>query len=90
MSRPSSLLHAITDDAPRLETGLCVGDAPHWDGDDPTTVDQVVWLCEQCSVLSACRSWLHSLPAGKRPVGVVAGEVVRDSGSIRKAKRHAN
>nr|WP_220096340.1 WhiB family transcriptional regulator [Mycolicibacterium fortuitum] len=37
-------------------------------------------LCATCPALSACRSWLESLPAQERPTGVVAGLVIKRPG----------
>ena len=37
---------------------------------------QALALCASCPCLRQCRAWFDSLPASKRPPGVVAGRVV--------------
>jgi Transcription factor WhiB len=64
--------------APNLERGLCVWNWHLFDEtDDPAAVDQAIGLCRQCPVLAQCAEYVASLPARKRPVGVIAGEVRR-------------
>lgn len=51
------------------------------DGDDaPQVVERLhteaIALCHRCPALAACRSWIESLPAPKRPGGVVAGRLI--------------
>jgi WhiB family redox-sensing transcriptional regulator len=36
---------------------------------------QALGLCQHCPALTACRAWLDTLPARKRPQGVVAGTI---------------
>lgn len=38
---------------------------------------QAKLLCAGCNSLDACRKWLDSLPPSRKPLGVVAGQVVR-------------
>lgn len=58
---------------PDLRDGNCIG---KWDiFDDVDLPDEALELCEWCPVLQRCRDWVDRLPAAKRPVGVVGGEV---------------
>ncbi len=61
---------------------------------DPATADepepvtearhhQAVRICQSCPALDACGSWVDSLPASKRPPGVIAGRKI----SARKERR---
>lgn len=34
-------------------------------------------FCGRCRLLNTCRAWLDALPANQRPIGVVAGRIVR-------------
>jgi hypothetical protein len=70
----STLLHAIIDDAPRLDGALCRGQAPWWDAEDPGYVDRAIAGClHACPALALCRSWYSGLPPSRRPISVVAG-----------------
>ncbi|KWX19724.1 hypothetical protein AFM11_34340 [Mycolicibacterium wolinskyi] len=40
-------------------------------------------LCAACPALAPCRAWLNGLRPTRRPLGVVAGEVVNASGQVR-------
>lgn len=79
----SSLL-AWRCDTPSLPGAACRG---RWSLTDPPGDDETPenWhyreavakaVCSTCPALSACRSWLESLPAQQRPVGVVAGRLI--------------
>jgi len=34
-------------------------------------------LCQRCPALAACTAWIESLPARRRPTGIVAGRLYR-------------
>ena len=34
-------------------------------------------LCQRCPALPACTAWVESLPARRRPTGIVAGRLYR-------------
>jgi len=36
---------------------------------------QALTLCESCPALTACESWINSLPPRRRPLGIVAGRL---------------
>ena len=48
-------------------------------GDNPAVTAQrhaqAIGLCQRCPSLDACGEWVDSLPASKKPAGVVAGQV---------------
>jgi len=46
---------------------------------------QAVRICQSCPALTACGSWVDSLPASKRPPGVIAGRKI----SARKERRRS-
>ncbi len=62
---------------PHLD-GPCKGNATAFDADG--SAEQIAFSVECClqfcGCLPECRRWLDSLPASKRPVGVVAGELI--------------
>lgn len=50
--------------------------------DEPTEVvearhAQARGLCQRCPSLDACITWVESLPARRRPTGIVAGTLYR-------------
>jgi WhiB family redox-sensing transcriptional regulator len=69
--------------APRLPGALCAGHADLFDptgpeDDDTDTAERLsfaIRACWCCPALTACRSWVDSLPPKERPSGVVAGRV---------------
>ncbi len=62
--------------APHLPGALCVGRWQMFDeADDPVITEAAVELCNACPVLDRCRDWVDSLPARRRPAGVIAGRV---------------
>ncbi|BCO35501.1 hypothetical protein BMW24_022985 [Mycobacterium heckeshornense] len=60
---------------PLLPGASCVGRHELFDQTDPVAVEYAIHTCRSCPALAACRSWFDALPAGERPVGVVAGTV---------------
>ena len=78
----ASLLGAIRA-APVLPGARCRGRPHLFDpvdrGERAETVAerhrQALGLCQQCPALAQCRTWVESLPASRRPSGVVAGQV---------------
>lgn len=74
---PADLFAALSG-VPRLEGARCVGHSELWDiTDDSTVTEYTVDVCSRCPALAGCRDWLDSLTPAQRPVGVVAGRVVR-------------
>ncbi|MCV7141404.1 hypothetical protein H7J76_19795 [Mycolicibacterium fortuitum] len=71
---------------PELPGALCRGRWALFDpadrDDDHQVVERLhteaVALCSRCPALAACQSWLESLPAHKRPTGIVAGRLVEE------------
>ena len=71
--------------APSLPGAKCRGRHSLFDdgatGEHPDVVNQrhvqALELCALCPVLTRCEDWLDSLPTSQRPVGVVAGQLVR-------------
>ncbi len=71
---------------PALPGALCRGKHALFDpaepSDDHRVLDQLhreaVALCDTCPALARCRSWIESLPAHKRPTGVVAGRLITE------------
>lgn len=71
---------------PPLPGALCKGQSDTWDEPAPASIDPdpddtqerlnyAVRACGCCPALSACRTWIASLPPRQRPCGVVAGQV---------------
>ena len=46
---------------------------------------QALRICQSCPALDACTGWVDSLPASKRPPGVIAGRIITQ----RKERRTA-
>lgn len=62
--------------APDLPGARCVGHAKLFDSDAADDVAAATGICKySCPALTACKTWLASLPASQRPLGVVAGAV---------------
>lgn len=40
---------------------------------------QALGLCQRCPALDACEIWVASLPKSKRPAGVIAGQLNRET-----------
>lgn len=82
MTALDDLLLAIAG-APTLPGARCSGRHHLFDpptgGEDLAVVEarhaQALGLCERCPALASCRQWVDELPARKRPLGVVAGEI---------------
>jgi hypothetical protein len=80
--KPADLFAALAG-VPHLEGARCLGRPHLFDpvdrGERAETVAerhrQALGLCQQCPALALCRTWVESLPASRRPSGVVAGEV---------------
>jgi hypothetical protein len=80
------LLADILRGVPRLAGAACVG---RWPGlfdppgqgeslDDPDVEYRhriAIGICGGCDCISDCARWVDSLPASKRPAGVVAGRL---------------
>jgi WhiB family transcriptional regulator, redox-sensing transcriptional regulator len=85
-------LFAALAAAPRLPGAACVGRHELFDlrdGIDPDRAEveaRALAICSACPALADCSAWLASLPARKRPTGVVAG-VLRRPPAPRKAGR---
>lgn len=71
---------------PRLDGAVCKGSPDIWDepphpsrdpdpSDTQERLNYAVRACGCCPALSACRTWIASLPPRQRPCGVVAGQV---------------
>lgn len=59
--------------------------------DEDVVVDrhsQAIQLCARCPSLLRCADWFESLPAAKRPFGVVAGQLNR-SAPVGRPRRSA-
>lgn len=77
-----TLLLAIAG-APALPGAKCRGRHHLFDdadqGEPPEVVaqrhQQALGLCKICPALASCAMWFDTLPASKRPPGVVAGRV---------------
>ncbi|OBJ24619.1 hypothetical protein [Mycobacterium sp. 1245801.1] len=66
---------------PSLPGAKCAG---RWDLFDVTDsederAEAATHLCNTCPALTKCRTWFDGLPPGRRPIGVVAGRVVKDT-----------
>lgn len=57
--------HHLFDEAAHTETVETVA-ARH---------QQALGLCQRCPSLTTCGDWLDTLPANKKPLGVIAGRV---------------
>ena len=44
---------------------------------DEARHNQARGLCQRCPALAACTAWVESLPARRRPTGIVAGRLYR-------------
>lgn len=75
------ILSAVLAGAPSLPGARCRGRSYLFDEaakDEPPAVveqrhAQALGLCRICPALASCQQWYDSLPAQKRPPGVVAG-----------------
>lgn len=84
MSGLETLLASLAG-VPALPGARCCGRHHLFDagrqGEDPDVVnarhDQALQLCGQCPAQMRCQDWLESLPTSQRPVGVVAGQLIR-------------
>ena len=73
---PGPSLAAAFGGMPDLRAGNCQPgnsaiSARGWDATDPGEARLAVLACRACPCLSACSTWLSSLPRGRRPSGVV-------------------
>ena len=81
MSRaPGPALSGLIDDGmPDFRDGACMDwrSSLHpraWVGNgSPEETEAAMAACRTCPLLAACGAWLASLPARKRPAGIVAG-----------------
>ena len=86
----SAVLVDLLVGAPRLPQAACRGRAGLFDSHQADESDAevahrhraAVDLCQQCSALNACLTWLCSLPRDQRPAGIVAGHMVDQRGHI--------
>jgi hypothetical protein len=70
---------------PALPGARCRGRHHLFDGPTPVEDElavedrhaQAIGLCANCPAADRCRQWFDSLPAPRRPMGVVAGRVNR-------------
>lgn len=80
---PAMLRHALAAAAPRLDGAACLG---MWEAFDPADTGETeqdvdyrhrtaMGICARCPALSACRTWVDSLPPRQRPGGVTAGRI---------------
>jgi hypothetical protein len=58
-----------------LPRAACKGRHELFDSDLPDDVDEATGICRRCPELFTCQRWYDSLPPGKRPIGVVAGQI---------------
>jgi WhiB family redox-sensing transcriptional regulator len=84
----AELLAALARSVPPLPGALCRGNGELWDPHDREAEtpedyhyrrDAAVRTCRRCPARAACEDWLDSLPAADRPLGIVAGRVIRRS-----------
>ncbi|KWX67747.1 hypothetical protein [Mycobacterium sp. NAZ190054] len=68
---------------PELPGALCRGQWDLFDLDQgrdhrapETRHAEAIALCQQCPALTACTSWVESLPPQKLPTGVLAGRII--------------
>ncbi len=75
-------LFAALGGIPALSGAHCRG--PHQLFDPSEDIEQrALWLCASRPVLAACKAWCDSLPASRRPLGVVAGRINTPEGHPR-------
>ena len=89
-------MHALIAGIPELPGARCKGKAALYErtvgvrsgGGRPAT-DEVdaaraaaLRLCDACPALAACRAWLEAQRPSRRPLGVVAGQLVTSTGHI--------
>lgn len=87
------LLAAVLAGAPSLPGSRCRQHPALFDergADEPAEVAeqrhaQALKLCAACPALASCERWYSSLPARKRPTGVVAGRTPAKKGRPPKA-----
>jgi hypothetical protein len=76
-------LFAALDGIPRLPGAACrdkheLFDPCHADDPDRPDVEaEALALCRACPALAGCSAWFDSLPASRRPHGVIAGRIHR-------------
>ncbi len=77
-----ALLATVLAGVPRLTDPACRGQAWLFDPADPAEDraeaeyrhHRALALCRTCPALTACSTWISTLPATKRPAGVIAGQ----------------
>jgi hypothetical protein len=62
---------------PDLPGARCKGNSHVWESDCPELIEYALSQCAACRSLSDCERYLLSLKPRHRPVGVMAGRVVR-------------
>jgi len=70
--------------SPKLRGARCRGHHALFDpqeGNEPDDIAaarhrQAIAVCTRCPALAACTAWVESLPADRRPSGVVAGKLL--------------
>jgi WhiB family transcriptional regulator, redox-sensing transcriptional regulator len=88
-----ALAIAVVGNSPPLDGAACRGRAELFDLQPRRAADrahresQALTLCAACQALSACQRWLDTLPAWQRPVGIVAGQVIRPAPGSQPAGR---
>jgi WhiB family redox-sensing transcriptional regulator len=92
------MLLATLTGAPAFHGSRCRGRGHLYDeaapGENPAVVEarhnQAIQLCSHCPALDRCRDYFDSLPARKRPFGmVVAGRVIQPRPKGRPRKENA-
>jgi hypothetical protein len=84
MSATWSSLSGARVGTPELKGGRCVGEWEIFDNEHGSAEleEYAINLCQACPALAECRSWFESLKPSKRPIGVVAGRVVRQQTKV--------
>ena len=79
----AELLAALARSVPPLPGALCRGNGELWDPHDREAEDYhyrrdaAIRVCRACPALARCAEYLDSTPAADRPLGIVAGRVIR-------------
>lgn len=66
---------------PSMPGAKCAGRWGLFDVTDPDDerAQAAVNLCASCPALAKCREWFDGLPAARRPIGVIAGRIIKDT-----------
>ena len=89
----AEMLAGIANGTPRLAGALCRGRAEEFDADfdgrPRAELRAVAAVCHRCPCFVDCSVWLHGLPWDRRPVGVVAGRLIRPPKEHRERQRRS-